>query len=153
VRRLVVVGAVLAVGLLTAGSAAAGDERARRDSEQELPAVYAQGVARAGDRWVLSGMNVLARLTDALEVETSAGSAIPPVLTIAASIYPVYFDHFTVSGPETEPPATDTAASSSDDLDPGWPPVLIFGFIAAAATAIVVGVTFWRRGRAAARGG
>jgi hypothetical protein len=75
------------------------------------------------------------------------------VLTIAASIYPVYFDHFTVSGPDTEPPATDSAASSSDDLDPGWPPVLICGFVAAAVTVVVVGVTFWRRGRAAARSG
>jgi hypothetical protein len=315
VRRRVVVGAVLAVGLLTAGPAVAGTERARRVSEQELPAVYAQGVARAGDRWVLSGVNVLARLSDSLDVETSIGSAIPPdwvargynhigdidvagglvyapleqpdyemgvqatawydvadlsfvdavelsqhensfvtvdegiaysmdrfggdallrydiderwtplpplamdrfvervqgadvargavwlstddaghgiyrvdldtgdvtrvgtsghpkgegegidatalpdgdlhVLTIAESIFPVYFDHFTVVVPDTAPPATDmdAAASSSDDLDPGWPPVLIFGFLAVAATAVVVGVTFWRRGRAAARGG
>jgi hypothetical protein len=317
VRRRVVVGTVLAVGFVVTGPARAGPERVRLVAEQELPPVYAQGVARAGERWVVSGVNVLARLSDDLDVEISTGpdpaipadwaargydhigdidvagglvyapfeqpdfkrrlqatatydagdlhfidavelpqhqnsfvtvaggtaytmerfggdhllrydidagwAPLPPlamdtvvrrvqgadvargavwlstdddghglyrvdldsgavtrigssghsggegegidatarpdgdlhVLTIAESVNPVYFGHFAVGEPvtdTTEAPTSAAPPSVSDDLDPGWPPVLIAAVLAVLAAALIIGATFYRRARAAARG-
>jgi hypothetical protein len=60
-----------------------------------------------------------------------------------------------VSAAGEEPAATDPPApvpSASDDLDPGWPPVLVAAVLAVVVAAAIVGVTFYRRARAAARG-
>jgi hypothetical protein len=77
------------------------------------------------------------------------------VLTIAERLTPVYFGHFAVGEPvtdTTEPPTSAVRPSASDDLDPGWPPVLIAAVLAVLAAALVIGATFYRRARAAARG-
>lgn len=67
-----------AVGALLLGLLTAAGPAATVVSEDHLDPVYDQGLARSGSRWVVSGRNALARVSDRGVAELHIDVAIPP---------------------------------------------------------------------------
>src|SRR4029079_9573274 len=70
---------VIAVSVLVVGAVASGliSSAATRNSEQEGPSGYQQGVARVADGWVFTGTTVMARTNEQLKIVKQNTQPIP----------------------------------------------------------------------------
>jgi hypothetical protein len=83
----VAAGARVATGAFVAGGAHASPTAAtgvRLRSQQKLSPAYNQGIARAGSRWVVTGINIIGIVDDKLHEKKSLAPAIPRELTTRA---------------------------------------------------------------------
>lgn len=78
---LAALAALVAVAGTELAVLASGAPHADLTSEQQLPPLFSQGVARVPDGWIVSGTNALARLDDRLQQTRIAFPAIPPAWT------------------------------------------------------------------------